>query len=712
VSFEDRYEKLGHQDDLKASLQIKQEVVDVTPEGHPRRAEHLQSLGSSLEECYQSFGDLEYLEAALQIQQQALELTPRTHADRGVNLNNLAVSFTQKYRRLGNLDDVEASVKISQEAVNFTPEGHHNKADHLQTLSIALIDRYRRLGDLKDLEAALHASQKVVDSTPHGHPNRAKFLHGLAVSFGDLFRRLRNVKDLEASLSAAQEAVNLTPKEDPERAGRLSALATGLREQYEFSKNLKDLEDALHADKEAVELTPTGHPDRERFLPGLGLSFRDRYNRFGDLKDLEAAVQVFKEVVDLTPERHRNRAGHLQSLAVCLKGRYRRLRNIEDLEAALQMQQQAVDLTPKTQPERALLLQNLALIYSDQYREFRRPKDLVAVHTCYSESFKTPSLAPETSWEMAVEWASFAEDTLQTSDCVPAYMSAFSLLPEIVWLGNSIPVRHDAIRRLEIAQVTSTAIHICMYLSNLSLAVEIMEQGLATVFQQMLQLKTGIKGINPNQAEDLQNLSSELYSGTSDNPMSLINKRNKLLEDIRKQPGLEYFLLPKPYKALCHASQGGPVVILNSHKYHCHGIILLNPTSEPAQVSLPNVTLGLLKSRREELKELLSRCNVRFRGDSPTSRLLGHREQFSSKPTQECFTDMLDWLWTRVVAPVYQVLASVSEHFLFQHKLMFIFYSMAYITVDFGGYQLVDLQDYPCMQALRRTNLSIPIQQP
>ncbi|KAJ6477959.1 CHAT domain-containing protein [Mycena vulgaris] len=658
VSFEDRHEKLGHQEDLKASIQTKQEAVDLTSEGHHSRAGYLHSLASSLGEYYQKFGDLEYLEAALQIQQEALELTPRTHPDRAVNLNNLAGSVTQRYRRLGNLDDVEASVKLSQEAVELTPKVHGNRADHLQTLSIVLTDRYRRLGDLKDLEAALHANQEVVDSTPHGHPDRARFLHGLSVSYGDLFRRLRNLKDVKAALAAAQEAVNLTPKEHPERAGRLQALATGLRQHHEFSENLKDLDDALHADKEAVELTPKGHPDREGLLPGLGLSFRNRYIRVGDLKDLEAAVQAFTEAVDLTPEGHQNRASHLQSLAVCLKARYHRLRDIKDLRAALQMQQQAVDLTPETHPDRALLLQNLALIYSDQYREFRKPKDLVAICTYYSESFKIPSLDPEISWEMALQWASFAETILQTSDCVPAYMYAFGLLPEILWLGHSIPVRHDAIRRLEVAQVTSTAIQICMYLSNLIPAVEIMEQGLATVFQQMLQLKTDMKGINPSQAQDLQNLSSQLYSGTSDNRMTLVNERNGLLEDIRKRPSLEYFLLPKPYKALCHASQGGPVVILNSHRYHCDGIIILNPTSEPAHVSFPNVTLDLLKSHREELKELLSRCNVRFRGESSASRLFGHREQVSSKSTQECFRDILDWLWTHVVAPVYQVLAS------------------------------------------------------
>jgi hypothetical protein len=48
-----------------------------------------------------------------------------------------------------------------------------------------------------------------------------------------------------------------------------------------------------------------------------------------------------------------------------------------------------------------------------------------------------------------------------------------------------------------------------------------------------------------------------------------------------------------------------------------------------------------------------------------SSRIFAGREAFSSKPTQECFEDMLSWLWINVVDPVYQVLQSVSEHLFF-----------------------------------------------
>ncbi|KAJ6582486.1 hypothetical protein DFH09DRAFT_1076352 [Mycena vulgaris] len=151
----------------------------------------------------------------------------------------------------------------------------------------------------------------------------------------------------------------------------------------------------------------------------------------------------------------------------------------------------------------------------------------------------------------------------------------------------------------------------------------IIEQGVGITVQQMLQLKTDVDELPFSQARQLQLLSSELYSGTSSNPQDVAKKCQKLLEDIRKQLGLEYF-----------------------YKDHCDGIMILDPTSDPVHVSLPNVGLVLLKTQQEILGELLGRNNVRTREESASTRLF----------SQQCFTELLIWLYTNVVAPVYQVL--------------------------------------------------------
>ncbi|KAJ7676193.1 CHAT domain-containing protein [Mycena rosella] len=247
---------------------------------------------------------------------------------------------------------------------------------------------------------------------------------------------------------------------------------------------------------------------------------------------------------------------------------------------------------------------------------------------------------PEASWAASRRWASFANFHDPLNGPI-AYLAGFRLLPDILWIGNGIDVRQDAIRRLKIGPTTASATRACIQLGHLTTAVEILEQGVATTFQQMLQLKTDVDELPSAQAVKFRTLSSELYAGTASNPTDVARQRKNQLEEIRKQPGFEYFLCPKPYSVLWESSQGGPVVILNSHRKGCDGIIILRDSPQPIHVPLPEITLDFLKSQKEMLAELLGQCNG-----------------FKSRPVQEWFVDLLKSLWTNIVEPVYLVLAS------------------------------------------------------
>ncbi|KAJ7450877.1 CHAT domain-containing protein [Mycena latifolia] len=706
VSFTDRYHRLGDIGDLEAAIQLDQEAVNLTPRGHPDRPGYMQSLAASFTNRFQRLGDPNDLDAALQLDQEVVNLTPEGHPKRAERLQGLAISFEDRYRLLGDLNDLEAVLQMEQEVVNITPEGHPHKAQFQHNLGATFGNRYRRLGDLSDLEAALHRFQEAVRLTPEGHPDRSSHLHSLAMSFGDRHKRLGDLGDLNAALKNGQEAVDLTPDGHPDRTGYLESLSDFFGQKYQRLGDLADLESALEMIEEVVNDIPDGHPDRAQYLQGLAILLKDRYQRLGDLEDLEAALQMGQEVIDLTPKEHpsranrlqslaesyicryqrlgelddletalqkdkeavditpvghRARAEHLQNLAASLAYRYRRLGNLNDLEAVVQANEEAFKLTPERHIDRAERLQNLALDAVHRYRRFRNPEDAEAVHRNYKASFETITLTPEVSWEQALVWASFAKE-FQPLHCKTAYTAAFHLLPEILWIGHAMPVRQDAILRLNIGQATSTATRTCIEQKDFPSAVEIMEQGLATEFQQMLQLKTDVDKLHPEDAKLFQKLSSELYGGRARNPLHIVNERNQLLEKIREQPELKHFLLPKPYDVLSQAARGGPVVILNSHKDGCDAIIILDPMSGPLHVPLLDVPLELLESHRAMLKQLLSDCNVRTRGESESSRLFGQQERFTTKSINECFADLLSWLWANVVGPIYQVLGSKDIH--------------------------------------------------
>jgi tetratricopeptide (TPR) repeat protein len=431
-----------------------------------------------------------------------------------------------------------------------------------------------------------------------------------------------------------------------------------LHARYQRLGNSKDLEEALEYQQKALSLIPKGHPDRALCLQNLAMSFMDRYKGLDNVEDIDQAVRSMQEALNLTPEDHPYRAYSLQNLAQSLGARHNRLGNLTDLEQAVQHQQGALSLTPEGHLDRATYLLGLAISLSDRYQKLQEPKDLDAANRYFSEALSLPTSIPESSWEAALKWASLAEQ-FQPTSCITAFKAAFRLLPELLWLGHSIPLRHDAVRRLDLATATSTAFQICLTLRKLTTVLEIFEQGLATVFQQTLQLKVDVHRLPPHQAQEFQRLSTQLYTGMFTDPMSVVNDWHTLLKNIRNQPGLEYFLLPRSYKELCKASQAGPIVILNSHKNSCDAIIILDPVLDPVHVSL-KVTLGQLESQRTFLKQLLGHCHVRSRGESPSSRLFGKQECFMKKSSAESFEELLIWLWTNIVQPVYQVLASVS----------------------------------------------------
>ncbi|KAJ7241536.1 CHAT domain-containing protein [Mycena rebaudengoi] len=694
-SYFHRYQRLGDLQDLEAALQYGQATVDLTPEDHPDRARHLQSLGAFYSGQYKRLGDLQDLEAALQYCQAAVDLTPEDHPDRAQHLHGLGSSYSDRYKRLGYLEDFKAALQYNQAVVDITPKDDPGRAHYLQNLAIVYVTHYQRLGDLQDLEAASQYFQAAVDLTPEDHPDRAWHLQNLGACYSDRYQRLGDLKDLALMLQYGQAAVSLTPEDHADRAHRLQNLAGAYSDRYKRLGDLEDLKTAFQYKKSALNLTPKGHPDRVPRLQNLALSCSYRYQRLHDLQDLEAELKYNQAAIDLTPEDHPNRAQGLQSLAISYMSRYHRLGELEDLRTALQYNQAAVDLTPEDHPHRALHLASLANSYMDcyqklgdlkdleiaiqyqktamnlipgdhpnraqhlyslalsyiyRYQKFKEPDDLKHIHTYFKTSLNLITSTPEKSWDIALHWASFAAQN-QPEYCITAYQSAFCLLPEILWIGHSVPVRLEAVQRLEISKATSSATWICIILSDLTSAVEIMEQGLGTIYQQILQFKTAIDQLPPEQALAFQHLSRELYTQGSDSSMTLVNQRNDLIKEIRKQPGSEFFLLPKPYEVLCQASQGGPIIILNSNQGRCDGIIVLNPTSQPVHIPFPNVTLDLLVSQRTTLAKL---HRHRARGDSASTRLFGHEEGWM--PTEQQYENMLTWLWTYVVSPVYQVL--------------------------------------------------------
>ncbi|KAJ7192650.1 CHAT domain-containing protein [Mycena pura] len=654
-----RYRASNNVDDLEASVQSLQIAVEHTPDGCPDKILYLHSLGASISGRYRRLGNPEDLEKALETKMKAVEHTPRNDTSWAAHVGGLVETLLDRYRSHGTSDDLDSALLYSQEIVDHTSKDHPDRAHYLNSRAACVSDRYRRSGDLEDLDAALGHCKEAVDLTPEGHPDRATYLSSLAVCLTDRYRKLGNLKDLDMSLNLRQEAVDIIPDTHRGKPGHLQSLCVSLSDRYRRLGQISDLDKALVHGRAAVDLTPVEHPDRAQFLESAAVCHLDRYRKLGDVDDLDISLKYRKEIVHLTPKVDYFMAHRLHLLAVVFSDRYDKVGDLNDLDQVVHYLKEAVDLTPEDHPDRAPRLQGLGRSFALRYRRLKDPNDLQDVHTHYGASLALSSSYPDESWKVALRWASFAA-IFQPSYSRIAFKAAFRLLPELLWIGNSISSRHDTIRWLNIGKATSTATRSMINLGDFGAAVEILEQGLATVFQQTLQLKTEVEGLQPDQAKEFKQLSMQLYTGTFTNPINTVQKRNELLTQIRKQEGLEYFLLPKPYSELSKAAKSGPIVILSSHEDVCDAIIIHNPTANPVHLSL-NPTPEKLASHKTMLKDLLDRCNVRRREESSAQRA-GRREGSSKKPAEDCFKEVLDFLRTDIIDPIYDTLAVHGIH--------------------------------------------------
>ncbi|KAJ6582255.1 hypothetical protein B0H19DRAFT_1229295 [Mycena capillaripes] len=423
--------------------------------------------------------------------------------------------------------------------------------------------------------------------------------------------------------------IDKIPEGDPKRREYLTELSTLFERRYRETGNLQDLETAIQKIEEALCFSPAP-ADRE---PQSVASLANQHRSVSqDLKEIEPAEKTARDAVNPIGADHSHRPARLERLSQILNYRYMIFKDPNDLARSIQSSQEAIDLSPLDDYLRAARLQHLAWCFQFKYREEGKdPKDLQAMHQLYGASFQTqaPLQNRENSWEAALSWAKFSLE-FQDIHLHDAYLAAFRLLPDILWIGHRTHLREDTIRKLGLADATSRATRACIWASDIPTAIELLEQGIGTIFQQILQVKPDQRELPPAHAKKFQS-------------------------------GLEDFLCPKPYKALAPASQGGPVIILSSNTDGSDVFIILNPTSEPVHLAFPNMSSHELTAQRKLLLDVLGRCNVRRREDSTSARLIAHREGYISKPTDQCFAELLDWLWLNVFKPVYVALKSPSN---------------------------------------------------
>ncbi|KAJ7500145.1 TPR-like protein [Mycena galericulata] len=702
-----RFEKLGALSDLHMAVLKFEAGVTLTPDGHTEKPSHLNNLGNSLLQRFERLGGLDDLNQSVLRFEAAATLTPDGHLDKPAELSNLGISLRHRFERLGGLDDLNQSVLRLEAAVNLTPDGHPAKPSQLTNLGSSLLRLFERLGDLPDLESAVLRFEAAITLTPDGHPDKASCLSGLGTSLlsrfkqlGELpdlqlavlkleaavmlipddhlnkpsllnnlaiclicrFEQLGGLDDLNQSVLRSEAAVTLTPDGDTEKPSRLINLGNSLRHRFERLGDLDDLNQSVLGLKAALSLTPDGHPAKPALLNNLGISLRHRFEELGGLDDLNYSVSRLITAVTLSPDDHPDKPSRLNNLGDSLCRRFIRLGFLPDLQLAVLMFEAAVTLTPDGHPAKPLLLNNLGDALCNRFELLHDPQDSQKLLLHYTSAACSTTGPASQRFYAAKRWATNAR-IHQPSSILQAYTTAIELLPELAWLGLSIPDRHHHL--LLAGEVVRAAASAAIAVQDYQTAVEWLDQGRSVIWGQLLNLRTPVDELrtsHPVLANELISLSTSLEAaGTQGNavadagkaqwPQSIVQqshdlalKRNLILQQIRELPGFNRFLLSKPISELMLAANRGPVAILNTSEYRCDALILMpGLTDEIMHVPLSNFTMHEAQALAESLASVVGTSG---RSD----RLHGFRE--GDRAPDDVFSEILSEVWLKIVQPI------------------------------------------------------------
>ncbi|KAF8433240.1 CHAT domain-containing protein [Boletus edulis BED1] len=671
LSFITRFEHLGELRDLEDAISTHRDAVHLTPDGHPDKPGRLNNLGNSFRARFERLGELRDLEDAISTHRDGVHLTPDGHPDKPGHMNNLGNSFTARFLRLGELRDLEDAISTHRDAVHLTPDSHPNKPGRMNNLGNSFRARFERIGELRDLEDAISTHRDAVRLTPDGHPDKPTCLNNLGLSFITRFKRLGELRDLEDAISTHRDAVHLTPDGHPDKPGFLSNLGNSFITRFLRLGELRDLEDAISTHRDGVHLTPDGHPDKLCYLNNLGNSFITRFERIGELRDLEDAISTHRDAVHLTPDGHPDKLRYLNNLGLSFITRFLRLGELRDLEDAISTHRDAVHLTPDGHPDKPGFLNNLGDSFRARFLRLGELRDLEAAISLYSHAASV-SIGPISDrFSASRNWILCAR-RIHHPSLLRAYSIAINLLPQLAWIGLSLTHRYAELRRgVDVREAAAAALDSGFP----ELAVEWLEQGRSIVWGELLQLRGSyeqLSSAHPDHAHRLRELSAALddagatrekplstFSESTDDPIhratqtlqqvvdthrTLAIERDKLLQDIRRLPDFNRFLLPKDFSQLRASAHSGPVVVLNAAERRCDALIVLANVDHVIHVPLPNFTFQRSIDLQGILKSFL-RCTLVER--------TGQVERWD-RGTWETF---LSPLWKCVVEPVMDALA-------------------------------------------------------
>ncbi|KEY63854.1 hypothetical protein S7711_10027 [Stachybotrys chartarum IBT 7711] len=302
----DHYARSLHQDDDKhwgyliRSIELLDKALCKTLPDDPIRAELYESLAFLHYAQYEKFWDLVHLETVINFTQQALDNTPINNRDRPQRLCNLADRYHDRFKELNALEDLNHAIQFHREAIDTIAIDDVLRPLYLARLASAYDIRYHRVRNLSDNNCSISLSQEALSAEGPSGLIRTTCLGQLADAYQIRYSESLDVADLELSIQHGQKAVDATPMDDMNRSSRLQNLALGYFKRFIESDDAADCDLFIKLNQDAEACAPNNDPSRAARYVLMGLGRLFRLETSATHSDIEASIQNYHDALNDT----------------------------------------------------------------------------------------------------------------------------------------------------------------------------------------------------------------------------------------------------------------------------------------------------------------------------------------------------------------------------------------------------------------------------
>lgn len=581
-----RSQMTGSLDDRERSIEVAEKTIKYTPLDHIDRTNRLEALGRWSYERFERFRAMKDIDRAVRMNRELVRSVPSEDSERASYLNNLGLALYGRFEETRSMEDLNESIKTAEDAVLSVPVEHPNRALYLSNFGNHIGTRYEQTGILDDLNRAVEISYESIKSTSSDYPNRAALLNNLGHWLAARFERQSSTEDLDGAVQIAEESVETTSTDDDPYAAAAHRhnLGNWLGRRFRRSGASEDINGAIENIEKSISALPSDfYPSRAAYLTNLGLWLGIRSRQNQSVEDLHRAIEVTRKAVEITPPDHADLALSLRRLSNWLGTRFKRSGSMEDLDDAIEVISETLLITPAEHFDKAGQLLCLGRWLHARAERTCSSEDCSFALDVFEEAWGCANADPalriraarhaafilisQSNWDKssillqgAIELLPLLSPmTLQHEDkqYVLARSGGIASIAASVAL-NAGKDPYDALRLLEIGRGFITGLLLDMR-SDIS-DLEIQHPDLAARVTTLRgELDTPINGMIPLLPDDIAYPKEAVLKTRREAHEAL----NRLIEDIRLQPGFGDFLLPPTADDMMTAADPDPIIVVN-----------------------------------------------------------------------------------------------------------------------------------------------------